>query len=425
MPILVPPANAATMPAMITYDEACAAIAAIAAAPGRERLPIAHAHGRVLAEAVALDRDQPPFDRATMDGYAIMPEPWRLSYPVVGTVAAGESWERPLVPGQALRIMTGAPCPPGVAVVPIELTDRGQAEVTVGDAGLTVPGRNVARRGEDGRAGAVVVAAGTRLDPLTVAAAAMAGARAVAVTVPPRLAILTTGDEVGGAGAAAAAINDSNGPLLEAFAAALGLAATRAHVRDDAGAVRAALETAADAADIVVTTGGVSVGDRDLIVPLAGELGWTTVFHHVAMQPGKPAFLARRARGDREGFLIGLPGNPVSVAATAHLLLWPLIARLGGCRPPRWRALPLATAWRHRGNRRLFLPALRGAAGAIAPVTWNGSGDLIAAAAADGLIDLAPGAELAAGALVPFLPWAGARDGERGILPDRVPPPRP
>jgi molybdopterin biosynthesis enzyme len=100
-------------------------------------------------------------------------------------------------------------------------------------------------------------------------------------------------------------------------------------------------------------------------------------------------------------------------------MLWPLIARLGGARPPRWRPMPLAAAYRHKGNRRLFLPATRSDPGTITPVRWNGSGDLIAAAAADGLIDLVPGADLAAGATVPFLPWAGAVDGERGTLPPR------
>ena len=405
---------------MISYDEAIALIAGISAQNTTERLPIAAAHGRVLATAVTLDRDQPPFDRATMDGYAIIPESGRLTYPVVGTLAAGGAWEGALGTGQALRIMTGAPCPPGVAVVPIEITDRGTASVTVQDAAALKAGKNCARRGEDGRAGATVIAAGTRLDPLTISLAAMAGAVEVTVTVPPRLAIVTTGDEVGRASAAnTAAINDSNGPLLSAFAAALGLSATRSHVRDDAVAVRRGLETAGETADIIVTTGGVSVGDRDLIVPTAADLGYATIFHNVAMQPGKPVFLARRMQGGRECFLIGLPGNPVSVAATAHLMLWPLIARLGGSRPPTWRQMPLAAPHRHRGNRRLFLPALRSDPGTITPVRWNGSGDLIAAAAADGLIDLAPGADLAAGAPVPFLPWAGAVDGERGVLPPR------
>jgi molybdopterin molybdotransferase len=405
---------------MISYDEAVALIRGITVPARSERLPIAAAHGRVLAAAVTLDRDQPPFDRATMDGYAIVPASGRLTYPVVGTLAAGGAWEGALGAGQALRIMTGAPCPPGVAVVPIEITDRGTATVTVQDAAALKAGKNCAKRGEDGRAGATVIAAGTRLDPLTISLAAMAGAGEVAVTVPPRLAIVTTGDEVGRASTAnTAAINDSNGPLLSAFAAALGLPATRSHVRDEAAAVRSALETAAENADIVITTGGVSVGDRDLIVPTAGDLGYATIFHHVAMQPGKPVFLARKVVNGRERFLIGLPGNPVSVAATAHLMLWPLIARLGGARPPRWQPMPLAAAHHHRGNRRLFLPALRSDPGTITPVRWNGSGDLIAAAAADGLIDLAPGGDLAAGATVPFLPWAGSVDGERGVLPPR------
>jgi molybdopterin molybdotransferase len=398
---------------MITYAEAVAAIAAIAPPIAVETIPLAAARGRALAEDVRLDRDQPGFDRATMDGYALAPDGAATAFPVLGAVHAGEAWPRPLRPGEAVRIMTGAPVPAGATVVPIEQTDRGEARVTVTEPKALAPGRNIARRGEDGHRGDTVVCAGTRLAPATLAVAAMAGAATVAVRRWPRVAIITTGDEVGGAGEAG--IMDSNGPLLEALCAALGIAATRAHAGDDAGSLSAAIEAAMATADIVVTTGGVSAGAKDLVPGLASAAGFAAVFHHVAIQPGKPVFLARRGDGR---CLIGLPGNPVSVLATAHLFLLPLLGRWLGGWAPTWLELPLATPFAHGGKRHLFLPA-RLVPGGVAPIAWNGSGDLIAAAAGDGLVDLPIGTDATPGTRVRFLPYLGSTPGERGIIPPR------
>lgn len=398
---------------MLTLADGLAAIATLPALDS-ERVALADAAGRILAEDVRLGGDQPPFDRATMDGYALCLDPGRPAYRVVATVAAGSTFAGQLAPGEAVRIMTGAPCPTGTTVVPIELTDRGREQVVLNDPAAVKPGRNIAWRGEDGRRDACIAAAGTRLSPVLLSACAMAGATAVVVAVRPRLALVTTGDEVGGGGEAG--IHDSNGPFLAAFAAALGLPATRTHARDADDALRRALRQATDDAEVVVTTGGVSAGDRDLVPAIATELGFTTVFHHLAMQPGKPVLLARR--GERR-FLVGLPGNPVSVVATAHLVLWPLLRRLQGAAPAPWLELPLTIPWSHRGNRQLFLPA-RQVAGGIEPLEWNGSGDLLAAAAADALIDLPPGCAVAAGAPVRALPYVGSHAGERGMLPPRA-----
>ncbi len=427
---------------MISYAEAVAAIAGLAPSTRDERVPIHDAQGRILAEDVRLAGDQPPFDRSTMDGYAVVLGAGGDRFQVVATVAAGTTYAGELRPGQAVRIMTGAPCPGGATVVPIEATDGGEREVRVTDPRALTPRRNIAIRGEDGRAGATVLARGTRLGPVTVAVAAMAGLRALTVRARPRVAFVTTGDEVArsangqddvrGAGAPSAAessesaeIADSNGPFLSAFCSAWGLPSVHAHAADDALSLRVALEDACAAADIVVTTGGVSAGDKDLVPPTASALGFTTVFHHVAMQPGKPVFLARR-----DGcVLVGLPGNPVSVVATAHLVLGPVIARLGGGASSAWRGLPLAMPWKHTGKRQLFLPArlVRDAGISadggerIEPIRWNGSGDLIAAAAGDGLIDLAPGFEAQAGHVVRFLPYVGMAAGQWGLMPGRAP----
>ncbi|MBA3708135.1 MAG: molybdopterin molybdotransferase MoeA [Planctomycetes bacterium] len=419
---------------MLTYDDAIALIDAIALRRQIERVGIDHAYNRILAEDVRLGRDQPPFDRATMDGYAIALPPAGAPpfprYRVVGSIMAGAVYSGTVAPGQAVRIMTGAPCPAGTTVVPIEAIDRhssGDAEsVAVTDPKMLPPSpaqrRNVALRAQDGAAGAVVVCAGTRLTPVTISVSAMAGARDLAVIVPPRLAIVTTGDELaappasGTAADASARIHDSNGPLLSAFAAALGLPHSRTRAPDDANALQAELGNAAAIADIVVTTGGVSAGDKDLVPTAAAALGYQTVFHHIALQPGKPVFLARK--GDR--FIVGLPGNPVSVLATAHLVLWPLLARFGGVAGPAWKTLPMAVDWRNRGDRRLFLPAMITRMG-VEPIAWNGSGDLIAAGAGDCLLDLAPRSTCEPGVMVRVLPYVGGQNAERerGVLPER------
>ncbi len=421
------------MPAPITFADALHQIGGLRLSVHREQIGLDAAAGRVLAEDVCLARAQPPFDRATMDGFAVRLDGDRATFDIVGEVMAGSTATHQLKPGQAVRIMTGAPAPAGTTVIPIEATDHvGKAKagaglthrttimqviVTVTDPALLKPGRNIAWTGEDGAKDAVVVRAGTRLSPATVAVAAMAGARDLAVAAQPRLAVVTTGDEVGLTNDAG--ICDSNGPFLSGFAAALGLPCTRSHAKDDPILLRAALVNAFSLADVVITTGGVSAGDRDLIPVLLPSLGMDLVFHQVDMQPGKPVLLARRHDGK---FLVGLPGNPVSVLATAHLILLPLLNRLLGRldAAQAWERQPLSRAWQHRGKRRLFLPAKRSTAG-VEPITWNGSGDLIAAAAGDGLIDIDPGADLAPGSSIPFLPYVGTMPGQVGVLPDRKP----
>lgn len=400
---------------VLTYLEACARIAELTVTPRRERVPVAEAWGRVLAEPVAMDRDQPSFDRATMDGYALCLDGGRDRFRVVGTVLAGQDYGGELKPGEALRIMTGAPCPSGLTVVQIERTDAGDKEVHVTDAEALVPGRNIAWRGEDSRAGDSVLAAGTRLGPATLSAAAMAGAAEVDVFVPPRVGIVTTGDEVGGSGPAG--IHDSNGPLLLAFAQGLGLPVVRTHVRDDGDALEAALVQAAEVSDVVVTVGGVSMGTHDLVPGCAERAGFEQVFHKVAVQPGKPVLVSRHGCGT---LLAGLPGNPVSVLATAHLFLAPMLGLFLGGWTPRWLELPLAAAKQHRGKRHLFLPASLGDGG-VRPVEWNGSGDLLAAASGDGLVELPVGSDLAAGDLVRFLPFIAHSIGERTLRAARDP----
>ncbi|QDV07178.1 Molybdopterin molybdenumtransferase [Planctomycetes bacterium Poly30] len=401
---------------MLTFEEAVRALAALdvgARATRVERIPLARARGRVLAEDIAIDQDQPGFDRATMDGFAVCLDGQQRSFRIRGVVTAGTTFEGTLAPGEAVRIMTGAPAPAETTVVPIERTTFEEGQATVEVDHVPDAGRNVAWRGEDAHAGDVLVARGTRLAPAHLSVAAMAGAVDAAVFQRPVVSVVTTGDEVGGTGAAA--IRDSNGPLLDGLLDALGADVQRRHARDDEGELAGALEDAAASADIIVTTGGVSMGTHDLVPSMLDRLGFETVFHKVQVQPGKPVLVA--ARGDGALF-IGLPGNPVSVLATAHLFLFPALGHFLGGWAPRWIEVPMASDYSHDGRRHLFLPASI-ETGGLRPASWNGSGDLIAAAAADGLVELPVGATFRAGDPARFLPYIGHSIGERAVLPPR------
>lgn len=399
--------------ALLSYDDALGLLGELPIEPRVVSVDLAGARNRVLARETRAESDQPPFDRATMDGFALLPG-LGTSFSVVGSVMAGECRERAVEKGEAVAIMTGAPVPEGCLVIPVEQTERAGDSITTAKDFELRPRRNVALQGEDARRGDVVLQAGTRLSVVGIAAAAMAGEKELSVFDPPRLGICTTGDEVGSDGPAG--VVDCNGPLLFAFAQALGVPASREHARDDETHLFSTLEGLAASSDVVVTVGGVSMGERDLVPAMAERLGFGKVFHKVAMQPGKPVFLAQRKDGK---VLIGLPGNPVSVLATAHLFLAPLLGRFMGDWKPTWVQRPLAHDHSHRGKRRLFLPARLDEQG-LHPVAWNGSGDLYTATAAHGLLDLAPGGSWSRGALLRFLPYFGQGPGEHSVLPVRA-----
>ncbi|MCP5020993.1 MAG: molybdopterin molybdotransferase MoeA [bacterium] len=399
---------------MLSFEEAHALLNAQPVHPRVESVPMSASLeellGRILAEPVATESDQPSFDRATMDGYAVHLKGDTTGFQVVDTVIAGQDFEGSIEPGQAIRIMTGAPCPKGLTVVPVERTDNGDQTVEI-EASALIPEKNIAWQGQDAKCGDVILGAGCRLGPTTLSSAAMAGAQTLRCFVPPKVGVVTTGDEIGSSGPAS--VRNSNGPLLGAFCAALAVPVERRHALDKEDHLREMLQETMAGADIVVTVGGVSMGTRDLVPGMAAELGFKPLFHHVAMKPGKPLFMARHDDGT---FFIGLPGNPVSVLATAHLFLAPLIGRFMGDWRPRTFAMPMVHDHEYRGKRRLFLPA-RLEDGGVGTVNWNGSGDFYAAAFADGLIDLAPSGSWKAGDPVRFLPFLGHTPGETGLRP--------
>lgn len=316
---------------MIAVAEALAKIAALAPL-GTERVPLAEAAGRVLAREVRADLDWPPFDTSAMDGYAVRAED--LSPAAAGlieradAVAAGDPAPAPLSRGEAARIMTGAPLPPGTAaIVPVESARRDGGRVRFD----TPPraGAHIRRRGESVAAGAPLLERGRRLTALDAALLAMAGLDPVPVIRRPRVRIAVTGSEIVAAGVqpGPGSLRDSNGPMLLAFCRTRGVPAEAGpRVADEPAAVRRLFEEAGDGADLLLTTGGVSAGDWDLLPAEAAAAGFELLFHRVAVRPGKPIALARR----RDTLWFGLPGNPVSASVGFHLFVREALDRLEG-----------------------------------------------------------------------------------------------
>ncbi len=391
------------MAALMDFDEALRVAAQLGACtPCSDPVPLRAAEGRVLGEAVAADRDLPPFNRAAMDGYALAHSTSPAPRPVVGDVRAGDE-EAPAVPhGSCVTISTGAAVPHDCdTVVPIECTDRGNPMRITGD--LPAPGRHIHARGEDVKHGATVLHAGTRLGPAEIGIAAMVGCDCVQVRRRPTVAILTSGDEVVQTGAVPTPhrIRNSNGPMVTALVHRIGGEATETtHLRDDRASVGAAIERAA--ADVIVTTGGISMGRHDHIAAALEAAGTNWQVQGVAMQPGKPARLG--LLGER--IVVCLPGNPVSALVTAAVFLAPVLrARLGLPPGPRWRPVRVAETITCNPKRTLLRPACTPEPGTALVPVWHGSGDLVHAADTRGLVRLPMASSAAAGTEVPFTRW--------------------
>ena len=293
-----------------------------------EQLPVTEALDRVLAEDVRAAGDVPPFASSAMDGYAIEPGPAGRRLTVIGESRAGTPSDRPPGEGEAIRISTGAAVPPGaVAVIP-------QEQVQVDDGAIVTEataelGAHVRPAGEVMRTGATVLRRGARLGPGELAAAVAAGAGELLVARRPRVRVLCTGDELREPGEPLrpGEIHNSNGPMLVGLATHCGAETAPAELlADDRAATEAGLERAIEAADVVIVSGGVSVGPHDHVKPALASLGVEEVFWGVALQPGKPTWFGTRA----EKLVFGLPGNPVSAAVTFSLFAAPALAALQG-----------------------------------------------------------------------------------------------
>lgn len=323
----------------LTVREASVALLADLEALESESVALGVALGRVLARDVISPLSLPPWDNASMDGYAVRAADVRgargdtpVALPVTATIAAGGQAESPLVPGTAMRIMTGAPVPEGAdSVIRVEDTNRGDQEVLIGDA--RDAGRNVRPKGEDLQAGEVALAAGTVIGPSQLGVLASVGAATVDVHRRPRVAVLATGDELVDVDEfdevlAGRRIVSSNSYTLRAAAGLAGAEVVDlGRCGDNRQALRERLEQARDAGcDLFLTSGGVSVGTFDFTREVLRELGATMRFWRVKIRPGGPVGFG--LLGDTPW--LGLPGNPVSAMVTFELFARPAIRKLRG-----------------------------------------------------------------------------------------------
>lgn len=368
--------------------------------------------GRVLAADVASLLDVPPHDNTSMDGYALrvadVPAAGH-TLPVSQRIAAGQVGVV-LAPGSAARIFTGAPIPTGAdAVLPQEQCTALEGGVRI-DA-LPALGQWIRRRGEDVQAGSVVLPRGTRLTPQALGLAASVGAATLTVVRRPRVALFSTGDELvmPGEPLKPGAIYNSNRYTLRALLQQAGCEVTDLGiVPDRLDATRAALRSAAAGHDLILTSGGVSVGEEDHLRPAAQAEGRLDLWQ-IAIKPGKPlAFGAVRREGGGEALLIGLPGNPVSSFVTFLLAVRPVLRALQGLPPEEPAGLLLRADfdWPKPDVRREFLRARRNAEGGLELFPNQSSGVLTSAVWAEGLIDNPPGLAIARGDAVRFIPFS-------------------
>jgi len=390
---------------LLTRDEALALVLDRARPLEVEDVQLAEAVGRVVAETARAEVDLPPFPSSAMDGFALRAADTPGRLPIVARVAAGHPAERALEAGEAMGIATGGVVPDGAdAVVPIE-------HVTVDGDTLEVAAvsrsDNVRPVGGDVRRGDRVVEAGARLGPSQVGALAAAGVARVRCVRRPRAAVLPTGTELCAPGEplGPGEIYESNGHILEGQLRSVGAEVTRLPVvADDEAETRAALERGLEA-DVLVTSGGVSVGPHDLVRRLLAELGAEEVFWRVAVKPGKPVAFAVRG----STLVFGLPGNPVSALVGFELFVRPALRALQGeaAPGPRFRPGRLARSVRRDSERDQLIRArsfVQGDAIAVEPLRGQESHMIVRAASADALVLVTRGAgEVAEGAGVSYL----------------------
>lgn len=387
---------------MITLDEAQARLFALKPPVETALCDLASAAGRWAASPVLARRTQPAYDLSAMDGYAVrfadMPGPWRI----IGESAAGSRFNQRIFERESARISTGAALPMGsdTIVVQEDVLRTGDM-ISLSGNGPTARCSSVRRAGEDFERNDVLIESGARFTPARVALAALGGHDTIEARRPIRVAIASTGSElVFRPSEYEAGLPDSNGPMLAALLAGLPVDIVRlGNVADDPAAV-ADLIGYAPNVDILVTTGGASVGDHDLIRPALMAAGAEIAFWKVAIRPGKPVLAARLG----DAIILGLPGNPVSAFVTAHLFLRPLIAQLSGAAnplPPTIMA-EIGSALPAVGDRTDYV-RMTWDAERLVPVRTGDSGALSPLAAADALvirpagsIAAAPGERLAA-----------------------------
>ncbi len=386
---------------MISVEAAIETVLAHTVVLSSEHRALGEARGRFLAEPIIADSDLPPFDRSQMDGYALRAEdvksvPIRLR--VVGESAAGRGWHEELKPGQAVRIMTGAPVPAGAdSVQKVELTREIGKDGLVEIFETVASGRSIVKRGSEIEQGVTVLTAGMRIDAAAMAVLAAFGYSKVMVGRQPRVSVLATGTELVPVDQKPGQdqIRDSNNYSLRAYAEISGAVVDLpTHSSDDTAALQRQIEIAAERSDAVVTSGGVSMGAYDFTKLALRKLNAEIFFEKVALKPGKPTVFARLPSGK---LVFGLPGNPVSVAVTFNLFARPALLAMQGANQTSLtcKSAILGRTAHGSADRESYLPAqlfTNDSGQLIAePIKWGGSSDFVAFARASALIHLPAG----------------------------------
>ncbi len=407
-----------------------------------EQKPLQEAVGRVLAQAVLADQDIPPWTKSMMDGYAVRSQdlrpdaPWyreeRWQLRVVGELTAGGVATAALEPGTALKIMTGAPLPPEADAVAMieqveEVTPEGRTEP--GFAVLSsrlAPGENVLPQGSVVRRGEQVLPRGWVVRPQDVGLLAEVGAVQVAVAPCPRVGVLATGDELvppeeqPGPGQ----IRNSNGPMLAALARSASARPEPLGIARDCGEDLARRIARGLECDLLLLSGGVSKGTRDLVPAALRRCGVEELVHGVALKPGKPLWVGVYRRGERPRLVFGLPGNPMSTLVCFELFVRPVLRRMQGqtAPGPHFQQAELAAEFRHRGDRTTLYPArLEWKQGRwqVTPLRWQGSADIQVLSQSNALARFeAHRQHWPAGSCVPVLPLPGGSTAGAAAEPD-------
>jgi molybdopterin molybdotransferase len=378
-----------------------------------ESRPLAALPGAVLAQAVHAERDQPPFHRVTMDGIALASADWargQRRFRIAGTQAAGK---RPLhlARGECLEVMTGAVLPPGGdCVIPVERLTLADGWADVDPSIAVEPMGNVHARGLDCRAGEQLLSSGTRIGPAELAVIASAGLPRAEVRAAPRIMIVSTGDELVAPGEPIEdwQVRRSNASALRAVLARCGYPGIgEDHLRDDPAVLRERLATHLAAHDVLVLSGGVSMGRFDFVPQVLRELGVTELLHRIAQRPGKPLWFGRGPAGQA---VFGLPGNPVSALVCAVRYVLPALAEAEGTSAGPPERVPLGAAFRVTPPLWYFLPVKlesHPTHGTVAlPRPTHGSGDFVSLVGTDGFVELPPGpSEYAAGHVTALYRW--------------------
>jgi len=386
---------------MISISDATSLVLQHTTALSVESVNLSEALNRVLAEDIIADCDLPPFDRAQMDGYAVRAAdvantPARLG--VVGESAAGSGWHKEMKTGEAVRIMTGAPVPVGAdAVQQVELTRESDGEVEILER--VDVGRSIVRRASEIRAGETVLRAGEEIYAAMIATLASFGYAQVKVGRRPRVAIMATGSELVDVDKQPGRdqIRDSNNYTLAAYAKLAGATVERLPLAvDDTRELKRQIAAAAERSDVLITSGGVSMGVYDFTKAALKELGAQIFFERVSLRPGKPTVFGRLGNT----LVFGLPGNPVSVTVTFNLFARTALRAMQGAKEPGLKEETAVLVRDLKGSieRESYLPAVlrtdRNGTLLAEPLKWGGSSDFVAFARATALIDVPAGVKI-------------------------------